>query len=170
MGECRFPARRRAGGRAGFLREGEGGPAPPLWEWRRRGSRLPAVDELLIERVKTREGYHLFCYPFEGRLVHEGLAALIAYRLSRLRPLSFTLAMNDYGFELLAPEPAPLDEALGLAGTQGPERWRWIDGAQAPLFGRASLAEDIAASVNAAELARRQFREIARIAPPQRDP
>lgn len=155
---------RIAEARAGVFRDDEMEAVRPLLELQQRWSLLPAVDELLIERVKTREGYHLFCYPFEGRLVHEGLAALIAYRLSRLRPLSFTLAMNDYGFELLAPEPAPLDEALGLAGTQAKERHRCIEGAQAPLFGRASLAEDIAASVNAAELARRQFREIARIA------
>lgn len=70
---------------------------------------------MLIERLQTRDGHHLFFYPFEGRLVHEGMAALIAFRLSRLRPISFTMAMNDYGFELLAPEPAPLDEALGIA-------------------------------------------------------
>lgn len=110
-------------------------------------SKLPAVDELLIERVTTREGHHLFFYPVEGRLVHEGLAALFAYRISQLTPISFTLAANDYGLELLAPDVAPIDEAL-----------------EAGLFSTAHLLHDIPASLNAAELARRQFREIARVA------
>jgi ATP-dependent helicase Lhr and Lhr-like helicase len=110
-------------------------------------SRIPAKDELLIERVRTREGNHLFFYPIEGRLVHEGLAALFAYRLAELGPITFTLAANDYGFELLSPEEARLDEALE-AGLVSPDH----------------LLHDIPASLNAAELARRQFREIARIA------
>ncbi|CAN5814034.1 ligase-associated DNA damage response DEXH box helicase [soil metagenome] len=110
-------------------------------------SRLPAPDELLIERVRTREGHHLFFYPVEGRLVHEGLAALFAYRMAQLRPISFTLAANDYGLELLSSERAPLDESL-----------------EAGLLSSEHLLHDIPASLNAAELARRQFREIARIA------
>jgi ATP-dependent Lhr-like helicase len=97
--------------------------------------------------VKTREGHHLFFFPFEGRLVHEGLAALLAYRISRLRPISFTMAANDYGIELLSPDPAPLDEALA-AGLLRPE----------------NLFDDVPASLNATEMARRQFREIARVA------
>jgi ATP-dependent Lhr-like helicase len=110
-------------------------------------SAIPRKDELLIERVETREGHHLFFYPFEGRLVHEGLAALFAWRISRLRPISFTMAMNDYGFELLAPDAAPIEDALA-----------------ADLLSPRNLVEDIPASMNAAEMARRQFREIARIA------
>jgi ATP-dependent Lhr-like helicase len=108
---------------------------------------IPAVDELLIERVETREGHHLFFYPVEGRLVHEGLAALFAYRIAQLGPISFTLAANDYGLELLSPERAPLEDAL-----------------EAGLLSSEHLLHDIPASLNAAELARRQFREIARIA------
>lgn len=110
-------------------------------------SHIPAASELLIERLTSREGHHLFIYPFEGRLVHEGLATLCAYRLSRLQPLSFSLSVNDYGFELLSPDPAPLENALAEG-----------------LFSETRLVEDILASINAAELAKRQFREIARIA------
>jgi ATP-dependent Lhr-like helicase len=119
----------------------------PIMELQARWSRLPAPDELLIERVRTREGHHLFFYPVEGRLVHEGLAALFAYRLAQLGPITFTLAANDYGFELLSPERAQLEEALE-AGLVSPD----------------NLLHDIPASLNAAELARRQFREIARVA------
>ena len=119
----------------------------PIMELQAKWSRLPAPDELLIERVRTREGHHLFFYPVEGRLVHEGLAALFAYRLAQLGPITFTLAANDYGFELLSPVRAPLEEALE-AGLVLPE----------------NLLHDIPASLNAAELARRQFREIARVA------
>jgi ATP-dependent Lhr-like helicase len=118
-----------------------------ILELQAKWSRLPAPDELLIERVRTREGHHLFFYPVEGRLVHEGMAALFAYRLAQLGPITFTLAANDYGFELLSPEPARLEEAVE-AGLVSPEY----------------LFHDIPASLNAAELARRQFREIARVA------
>jgi ATP-dependent Lhr-like helicase len=151
--------------RGGAFRGAEMEAVRPLLEVQARWSLLPGSDELLIERVQTREGHHLFIYPFEGRLVHEGMAALIAFRLSRLRPITFTLAMNDYGFEVLAPEPAPLAEALGVAfdATHGARQWS-IAGADAPLFRNERLADDILASLNATEMAKRQFREIARIA------
>lgn len=119
----------------------------PLLELQARWSAIPAEDELLIERVEDREGHHVFLYPFEGRLVHEGLAALFAYRISRLQPITFSLACNDYGLELLAPEPIPIDEALDWG-----------------LLSRENLGPDILAALNSAEMARRQFREIARIA------
>jgi len=110
-------------------------------------SHIPAANELLIERLTSREGHHLFIYPFEGRLVHEGLATLCAYRLARLQPLTFSLSVNDYGFELLSPDPAPLESGI-----------------REGLFSGTRLIEDILASINAGELARRQFREISRIA------
>jgi ATP-dependent Lhr-like helicase len=108
---------------------------------------LPAADEILIERWHSSEGWHVFIYPFEGRLVHEGLAALWAHRLARLRPSTFTFAMNDYGVDLLSIDEPPLDEALAEG-----------------LLSPGDLARDLPASLNAAELAKRQFREIARIA------
>ena len=108
---------------------------------------IPALTELLVERCETREGHHLFVYPFDGRLVHEGLAALFAYRIAQLTPITFSFACNDYGFELLSPDPAPLEDAL-----------------DAGLLSTSHLLHDIVQSLNAAELARRQFREIARVA------
>ena len=119
----------------------------PVLAVQARWSRIPGVDDLLIERVRTREGHHLYIFPFEGRLVHEGLAALFAYRLSRVAPISFTLAANDYGLELLSPDAAPLDEALAIG-----------------LLSPGSLLEDLPAALNASEMAKRQFREIARVA------
>jgi ATP-dependent Lhr-like helicase len=119
----------------------------PVLELQARWSRVPAESELLVERLQSRDGHHLFFYPLDGRSVNEGLAALFAYRLSRLTPITFSLAANDYGFELLSSEPAPLEAAL-----------------QAGLLSPKNLAEDIPASLNAAELARRQFREVARVA------
>lgn len=133
--------------RRGIFNGAEMAAVRPILETQARWSVLPASDELLVERVRTREGHHLFFYPVEGRLVHEGLAALFAYRIAQLAPISFTLAANDYGLELLSPEAVPLDEAL-----------------EAGLFSSANLLHDIPASLNAAELARRQFREIARVA------
>ncbi|MDQ2898663.1 MAG: ligase-associated DNA damage response DEXH box helicase [Acidobacteriota bacterium] len=119
----------------------------PVLETQAAWSRIPGTDEFLIERVKTKEGHHLFFYPFEGRLVHEGLGALLAWRISRIRPITFSIACNDYGLELLAPDAAPLEESLA-----------------AGLLTPSNLLEDIPASLNAAEMARRQFREIARVA------
>ncbi|KIO79011.1 DEAD/DEAH box helicase [Pedobacter lusitanus] len=116
----------------------------PLFERQASVSHVPKDDEFLIELIKTRDGYHFFAYPFEGRQVHEIMAALIAYRLSRTKPISFSIAMNDYGFELLSEQPIPLDEEnIKL------------------LFSPVNLGEDIVASINATEMARRKFRDIA---------
>lgn len=132
---------------AGVFRGAEMEAIRPLLEVQRKWSRIPRPDELLIERVKTREGWHLFFFPFEGRLVHEGLAALCAYRLSRITKITFSMSSNDYGFELLSPTEPPLDEALRQS-LLSPER----------------LLDDIMAALNATEMAKRQFRELARIA------
>lgn len=119
----------------------------PVLQRQAEWSAIPASDEFLVEQFQDREGYHLFFYPFEGRLVHEGLAALFATRLARLQPITFTLACNDYGFELLSTIPVDVPAALA-----------------AGLLSADNLGEDIVASLNAAELSKRQFREIARIA------
>ena len=130
----------------GIFRDAEMQAVRPVLEVQAKWSRIPRADELLIERVKSREGFHLFVFPFEGRLVHEGLAALLAYRIARLRPITFSLAANDWGIELLAPEEAPLEDALA-----------------AGLLAPTNLVEDVPASLNATEMAKRQFREIARV-------
>ena len=119
----------------------------PVLDVQTRLSRVPASDMCLAELCRTREGHHLFLYPFEGRLVHEGLAALLALRLTRLQKATFSLAVNDYGLELLSPSPFPFEEALRPA-----------------LFTRERLVEDILESVNLGELAKRQFRDVARVA------
>jgi ATP-dependent Lhr-like helicase len=121
--------------------------ALPLLELQARWSRIAQPDELLIERTKTREGYQTFVYPFEGRLVHEGLAGLAAYRIAQRQPSTIGVNVNDYGMNLLSPEPIALDEA----------GWRTI-------FRTENLAADLLASLNETELSRRQFRDIARIA------
>ena len=113
----------------------------------RSWSRIPRRHELLVEQCETREGHHIFCYPFEGRHVHVGLSALLAWRLARTRPASFSLAFNDYGFELLSRERFELLPLL-KGGLLSPE----------------NLLGDVLASLNAAELSKRQFREIARVA------
>jgi ATP-dependent Lhr-like helicase len=118
----------------------------PLWLIQEELSALPRKDELLVESLFSREGTHLFVFPFEGRLVHEGLAALFSYRLGRIAVNSFALAVNDYGFELLGARPFSAEENWNL------------------LLQDENLIGDILGSINAGELARRRFREIARIA------
>jgi len=140
--------RRRFGEAArGELRGPEMEALGPLFNVQGRWSRIPRPNELLIEHVKTREGHHLFWFPFEGRLVHEGLAALIAFRLARVQPITFTMSANDYGFELLSVDEPPLE--TGLANE---------------LLSPLALLDDVPASLNATEMAKRQFREIARVA------
>ncbi|MEN8880504.1 MAG: ligase-associated DNA damage response DEXH box helicase, partial [Polaribacter sp.] len=82
----------------------------PLLKRQEENSHIPRHDEFLIEMIETKEGFHLFAYPFEGRLVHEIMASLIAYRISQIKKLTFTIAMNDYGFELLSDQEIPLTE------------------------------------------------------------
>jgi ATP-dependent Lhr-like helicase len=116
----------------------------PLFELQAALSYMPRENELLIEQIETKDGFHLFAYPFEGRLVHEAMAALLAYRISRTTPISFSFAMNDYGFELLSDQPIPLDDTNAYE-----------------LFSPEDLSADIQRSVNSAEMARRKFRDIA---------
>lgn len=123
----------------------------PLLEIQRRWSAIPHADQVLVERVKSRDGWHVFIYPLEGRLVHEGLAALFAYRMSLVQPMSFVMSSNDWGLELLSPDEPPLDAVLDVRNDLF-------------LFSPDKLAEHITASLNAAEMAKRQFREIARVA------
>lgn len=118
----------------------------PLLEFQNERSHVPLETELLIEQIKTKEGYHMFVYPFEGRFVHEGLSSLIAYRISLLQPISFSIAFTDYGFELLSNQKIPEDVI------------------NKKLFISDNLMEDIQASVNSTEMARRRFRDIASIA------
>jgi ATP-dependent Lhr-like helicase len=119
----------------------------PLFDLQAELSHLPQSHEFLIESFKSREGHHLLFYPFEGRLVHEGMASLLAYRISKIKSASFSIAMNDYGFELLTDEDIPIEQALE----------------DAAFFSIDNLIDDIQHSLNANEMARRKFRDIAHI-------
>jgi ATP-dependent Lhr-like helicase len=112
----------------------------PLFDLQEHRSLLPALNEFLIEKLETDEGHHCFFFPFEGRLVHEGMAALLAYRIALVKPITFSIAMNDYGFELLSDSEIPLEEAM-----------------MQDLFSTENLLAYIRASVNATEMAIRRF-------------
>lgn len=116
----------------------------PLFRLQEDLSHVPKANELLIEQIETKDGFHLFVFPFEGRLVHEAMAAILAYRISKIRPITFSLAMNDYGFELLSDQPIPVDDTNAYE-----------------LFTPDDLLADIQRSVNATEMAKRKFRDIA---------
>jgi len=117
--------------------------AMPMLRAQERLSQLPRRDVLLVEQFHSREGHHLFLYPFAGRNVHIGLAQLLAVRLAKAEPNTFSLSVNDYGLEILAAKPVALPEAL---------------------FSTQALTADVLASLNSGELAQRRFREIARVA------
>jgi len=118
----------------------------PLFELQEHLSHIPRENELLVEQIETKDGFHLFVYPFEGRLVHEAMAAVLAYRISLITPITFSIAMNDYGFELLSDQPIPVDDTNVYE-----------------LFSDDNLFLDIQRSVNAGEMAKRKFRDIATI-------
>ncbi len=119
----------------------------PIFDRQRRESIVPNTNEFLIETFKTREGFHAIFYPFEGRFVHEALASILSYRISLLSPISFTLAYNDYGFELLS------DQELDMQSVFDNN-----------LFSSEFIHHDLQQSLNATEMARRKFRDIAVIA------
>jgi ATP-dependent Lhr-like helicase len=119
----------------------------PLMLRQEKHSHIPKADEFLVELIETKDGHHLFMYPFEGRLVHEVFSSLMAYRISKLKPLTFTVAMNDYGFELLSDQPIPISEENIVQ-----------------LLSKDNLMDDVIASINASEMASRKFRDIAVIA------
>ena len=119
----------------------------PLFELQAQASHLPGNDELLIEKIKTREGYHVFIYPFDGRLVHEGMATILSYRISLLTPVTFSISMNDYGFELLSDQDINMEELLDNN-----------------LFSDEFVYEDAIRSINSSQMAQRKFRDIASIA------
>lgn len=116
----------------------------PLLQLQRELSHIPNENELLIEHMETKEGFHVFVYPFEGRLVNEAMAAILAYRISLITPITFSIAINDYGFELLSDQPIPLDDTNAY-----------------DLFTSDNLLADILKSVNSSEMAKRKFRDIA---------
>ncbi len=120
--------------------------AQPMLSTQARLSRLPTPTTLLIERYRSREGHHLYLYPFAGRHVHLGLASLLAWRLARHVPNTFSMSVNDHGFELLSAEA--VDVAALIDKTA---------------FDTGELLADVLASLNSSELAQRRFREIARV-------
>ncbi len=145
-GRVRSPQVPKPGTPSPLGRVGEGllESLAPLFDLQSRRSAIPAAGQLLAEIIRTRDGYHLFMYPFEGRGVNAALAGLLAYRLSVEKPVTFSIAANDYGFELLSEDPIEMDSVRlkNLLRTE-------------------DLYEDLSKSVNAQELARRKFRDIA---------
>lgn len=118
----------------------------PLLDLQQHLSIIPDRHTFLIEKNISREGHHVFFFPFEGRMVHEILGALIAYRLSVSYPITLSIAMNDYGFELHSDQPIPIEEAL-----------------EEDLFTEQSIEEDILICINESEMAKRKFRDVATI-------
>ncbi len=115
-----------------------------IFEKQRQDSIVPGPGQFLIETFKTREGYHAIFYPFEGRFVHEALGSLLAYRISLLSPITFSIAFNDYGFELLSDQEIDMQQVLDN-----------------DLFTTDFLSSDLRKSLNATEMARRKFRDVA---------
>ncbi|TDQ32526.1 ligase-associated DNA damage response DEXH box helicase [Zeaxanthinibacter enoshimensis] len=115
-----------------------------LFKRQRKESIVPKPSEFLIETFKTRDGYHHLFYPFEGRFVHEAMGSLLSYRISLLSPITFSLAFNDYGFELLSDQPVDMQQVLDN-----------------DLFTTKYMHEDLQNSLNSTEMARRKFRDIA---------
>ena len=121
--------------------------ARPMLQTQQRLSLIPTPDTLLVEAFQSREGQHLYLYPFAGRNVHLGLASLLAWRLAREQPNTFSMSINDYGLELVSAAPFDIEPVTSQA-----------------IFSASDLLHDVLASLNSGELKQRRFREIARIA------
>jgi ATP-dependent Lhr-like helicase len=121
--------------------------ARPMLQTQQRLSKIPTPHTLLVEAFRSREGQHLYVYPFAGRNVHLGLASLLAWRLARERPNTFSISINDYGFELVSAERFDVTPVTSQE-----------------VFSGTDLLHDVLASLNSSELAQRRFREIARVA------
>ncbi|MET0312107.1 MAG: DNA ligase-associated DEXH box helicase, partial [Burkholderiaceae bacterium] len=121
--------------------------ARPMLETQARLSRIPTPSTLLVETFRSREGHHLYVYPFAGRHVHLGLASLFAWRLAKGAPNTFSMSVNDYGFELVSGQTFELSPVTDKS-----------------ILGGEDLLHDVLASLNSSELAQRRFREIARVA------
>jgi ATP-dependent Lhr-like helicase len=119
----------------------------PLLKRQQQLSILPKRNQLLVESFISKEGFHIYFYPFEGRFIHEVLAGLIAYRISISQPITFNIAVNDYGFELLTDEAFDVEEMLSL-----------------DLLNAHNLEEDMIKAINETEMSKRKFRDIAAIA------
>jgi len=115
-----------------------------IFKQQRQESIVPKPDQFLIETFKTRDGHHHIFYPFEGRFVHEAMGSILGYRISLLSPITFSLAFNDYGFELLSDKPIDMQQVLDN-----------------DLFTTDYLLDDLQKSLNATEMARRKFRDVA---------
>ena len=155
-----FVVREFAQAAAGRYASAELRAVRPLLQLQARWSQLPAPDTLLAETLHTREGWHLFLYPFAGRQAHLGLASLLAWRAAQQQAGTFSLAVNDYGLELLSATPrdwaALVPQLLRPAG--GHDRATDLPAPHDALW------QELQASLNATEMARRRFREIARVA------
>tara|TARA_B100000575_G_scaffold160701_1_gene128474 strand:+ start:7544 stop:9961 length:2418 start_codon:yes stop_codon:yes gene_type:complete len=116
----------------------------PIFDEQKKESIIPKPDEFLIERFKTREGFHTIFYPFEGYAIHEVMASLLAYRISLLQPISFSMSFNDYGFELLSDQVFSKDDFLDNN-----------------FLTTKHLNDDLEKSINISEMSRRRFRDIA---------
>lgn len=131
----------------GIYRSEEVQQVLPILDLQSKLSIVPDDRTFLIEAHHSKQGYHLFFYPFQGRMIHELMSALIAYRISTSYPVTFNMAMNDYGFELLSDEPISIEEIL-----------------EEDIFTLKNLEDDILHCINESEMSRRKFREIASIA------
>lgn len=116
----------------------------PLFALQAELSHIPKANELLVEQIEGKDGFHLLVYPFEGRQVHEALSALLAHRIGQITPITFSISMNDYGFELLSDQPIPVDDSNIYE-----------------LLTSDNLVADIQKSINSVEMASRKFRDIA---------
>ena len=119
----------------------------PLLSVQASQSMIPGKEQLLMERLVTRQGVAWFLYPFEGRLSHEGLASLLAYRMSLSSKMSLSMTFNDYGIHILSEEDPNWTE----------QDWRRFLDPQ-------NLSKDLEQAIHTVEMDRRQFRDVARIA------
>ena len=105
-----------------------------------RVSRLPGVDDVLVETFQRDDRWYMVVYGFAGHPAHQTLGMLITQRLERagLNPLGFVA--SDYAMACWSLEP--------------------VDDPR-PLFDPTVLEEELAEWLAASPFLRRAFREVA---------
>jgi len=114
-------------------------------------SRLPGVDDLLVETFPRGRKFYLVCYPFEGRLAHQSLGMLLTRRLERARAKPMGFVANEYALSLWGlRDIGAMCEAGALSLDE--------------LFGEDMLGDDLEAWLAESSLMKRTFRTCAIIA------
>ena len=120
----------------------------PLLDLQRRISNIPKENDLLVELYEGKDFKSLFVFTLEGKFVNEGIAFLLAYRLTKVNKNTFSITSNDFGFSLT---------------TSNKYDFYKIEEQLKDLLSINQLEKDLQSAINFSELTKKRFKKIAQI-------